>query len=96
MVVVAGEKSGVTSGANQYWFRTFSACSNETQGVSITSFPPVLVMSANDGMLTDADELVALVTVTGSFEYPSNADFNSDAGSAIRKKTAVCSKKDKS
>lgn len=96
MVVVAGEKSGEMSGANQYVLRIFCARSNDTVGVSIDVFPFSLVTVANEGTITPAEELVAFVTVTGSFECPVNADLSSAAGSVILKNTAVCSNRDRS
>jgi len=96
MVVTSGEKSGESSGANQYWFKTCSAWAKETSGVTMVASFPVPETVANDQMITVAEELVAFGTDTGYRVFASKAFFSSAAGSAILKNTAVCSRNDMS
>jgi hypothetical protein len=67
-VVIPGEKSGEMSGANQYPSITFWARTKESAGVAMVTLPDPVLISANPGIRTIAEELVASGTVTGSDE----------------------------
>ncbi len=64
MVVTSGDMFTETSGDHQYCLITFWTLPNENPGDVIVSFPLAWFMVAKDGMMTSAEELSALTTVT--------------------------------
>jgi hypothetical protein len=95
-VVTPGEKSGEIRGANQYSSITFWARAKERDGVTIVISVFIPLTPANEGISTTAEERVASVTLTGSDECVSKAFLSSAAGSAMFKKTALCSRRERS
>ena len=94
MVVTSGDMFTETSGDHQYCLITFWTLPNENAGDVIVSFPLAWFMVAKDGMMTSAEELSALTTVTCRLRLSSRAVLSSLAGFAILANTAICSVKE--
>lgn len=91
MVVSAGERSILTSGANQYVLSIRSPSANDNPGVLTVVIPSFSFTDANDSTERRTVWLSTEITSTGLWKLDSSAFLSSCAGSTILRYTAIYS-----
>jgi len=91
MVVVWGAKSAEINEAYHSFLISCWALANENAGVVMVVELPDCVTVAKEGMITSADDMSALTTVTGRLRLFCRAFWSSADGLAAWKKIAACS-----
>jgi len=96
ITVVRGAKSAEINGAYHWFFIACCAEANENAGVVRVVVPAFWDTVANEGMITSADDVSALTTVTCRLRFCSRAFWRRVAGFAAWKKIAACSVNERS
>jgi hypothetical protein len=96
MIVVWGAKSAGINAAYHLFFIACCAEANEKAGVVIVVVPALWDTVANEGMLTSADDVSALTTVTGWLRFWLRAFWRVVSIFAAWKKIAACSVNERS